>query len=112
MGVYLLNNLGLNGTWLMSSWEEVRASLVASCELSGSWDLPQVPGKWPMFGAGHTARLSPCSQRKEGSGKISLDEKCGRVVRVTATAHCLTAGGPAGLSLSDTITIRQACPEA
>jgi len=45
VGVYLLNSLGLVGTWPTSSWDEVRASLAASRELSGSWDLPQVPGK-------------------------------------------------------------------
>lgn len=111
MGVYLLNNLRLDGTWLTYSWEEVRASSAASRELSWSWDLPQVPGKWPVFSASRMACLSPCSPRKEGPDKISLDEKCGRVLCVTASARCLLAVGSAGSSLSDTVTIRQACPE-
>lgn len=111
MGVYLLDNLGLDGTWLTSSWEELRASLAASRELSRSWDLQQVPGERPVFGAGRTAHLSPCSPRKEGSDKISLDEKCGRVTCATATAHCLLAVDPAGLLLSDTVTIKQVCPD-
>lgn len=45
--------------------------------------------------------VSPCSQRKEGSDKISLDEKCGRVMWAAA-----------GLLLSDTITTGKAFPGA
>lgn len=66
-----------------------------------------------VFSTSLMAHLSPCSQGKEGSDKISLQEKCGRVVCATAAAHCLLPVGPTGLSLSDTyVTIRQACPEA
>lgn len=112
-GGFLLNNLRLDGTWPIPSWEEVRASLAASCELSGSWDLLQVLGKRTVFSTGLMAHLYPCSQGKEGSDKISLEEKCGRVVCATAAAHCLPPVGPTGLSLSDTyVTIRQARPEA
>lgn len=39
--------------------DKVRASLAASFELTGSWNLLQVPEKWPMFGNSHTAHLSP-----------------------------------------------------
>lgn len=41
MGVYLLNNLGLDGTWLTSLWEEVRASPVAS---GAVWGLGSATG--------------------------------------------------------------------
>lgn len=79
---------------------------MAACELSGSWELPQVPRKRLKFGTGRAARLSPCSQRKEGSDKISLEEKCGEVVCVTAAVPCVLLMGPAGLSLSDTVAVR------
>lgn len=72
MAVYLLNNLRLDRTLADVFVEEVRASSVASCELSGSWELPQVPGKRLMFGAGRVARLSPAPKGRRDQTKLVL----------------------------------------
>lgn len=78
-----------------------------------SWVLGSVPGTWEAVCVQcWLYDLSfPWSQRKEGSDKLVLMRSV-VVMGATATACCLPAVGPAGLSLSDTGTIRQACPEA
>lgn len=67
MGVYLLSDLGLDGTWPTSLWEEVSVSRRPHARCLGLGIHRRYLGR-DMLGAGHAA------QRK-GSGKINLDEE-------------------------------------
>lgn len=67
MGVYLLSDLGLDGTWPTSSWEEVSVSRRPHAHCLGLGIHHRYLGR-DMLGAGRAAQ-------RRGSGKINFDEE-------------------------------------